>query len=94
MRRPRRRSVCSRACWSRTFPRRRPRREPVCLPGDIIVAVGGQPVTTLGEVQVASVNRAENRTVTFQVDSRQEAAQRHDHVGRRQRRRRHRELVA
>ena len=35
--------------------------------GDVIVAVGGQSVTTLGEVQVASVNRAENRTVTFQV---------------------------
>lgn len=34
--------------------------------GDVIVAVGGQPVTTLGEVQVAS-SRAENRTVTFQV---------------------------
>lgn len=34
--------------------------------GDVIVAVGGQPITTLGEVQVAS-SRAENRTVTFQV---------------------------
>jgi C-terminal processing protease CtpA/Prc len=37
------------------------------LPGDVIIAVGGQSVTTLGEVQEASVLRAENRTVTFQV---------------------------
>lgn len=37
------------------------------LPGDIIVAVGGQAVATVGDVQVASVNRAENRSVTLKV---------------------------
>ena len=37
------------------------------LPGDIIVAVAGQPVTTLSEVQIASVRLAENRTVKFQI---------------------------
>jgi serine protease Do len=37
------------------------------LPGDVIVAAGGQAVLTLSDVQMASVNRAENRTVTFKV---------------------------
>jgi membrane-associated protease RseP (regulator of RpoE activity) len=35
--------------------------------GDVIVSVAGQAVATLGEVQVASVNRAENRMVALQV---------------------------
>jgi S1-C subfamily serine protease len=37
------------------------------LPGDVIVAVGGQSVATVGDVQLASVNRAENRAVTLKV---------------------------
>jgi S1-C subfamily serine protease len=36
-------------------------------PGDVILAVGGQTVATVGDVQLASVNRAENRSVTLRV---------------------------